>query len=73
MLYLLCISLIYFLLCLMITIRTQLSVFIIISPALVGEAIAMHSLCLLLLLLLLLALLAGSRGGGFAPGCSSWL
>ncbi len=72
MLYLLCISLIYFLLCLMITIRTQLSVFIIIAPALVGEAIAMHSLCLLLLLLLL-ALLAGSRGGGFASGCSSWL
>ncbi len=68
--YLLCIFLIHFLLCPMFSIRTQLSVFMIITPALVGEAIAiaMHSLCLLLLLL---TLLAGGRGSGFAPGGSS--
>ncbi len=69
-LYLLCISPIYFLLSLEFTIRTQLSVFII-TPALVDEAIAMHSLCLLLLLLLM-PLLARSRGSWFAPGCLSW-
>jgi len=52
------------------TVRMQLSVFIIITPALVDEAIALHSLCLLLLLL---PLLVGSRGSWFAPGCLSRL